>query len=77
LLFLIKFINEIVYSHGGDKISSLSNRALQEVQDLTSIMSLTKEIPFCYQMNYPRKLFHASFKSEDKQNIFISECQCC
>jgi hypothetical protein len=56
-------------------MSSLLNRSLQELQDLTPIMSLT--FFFCnvntvlLSENYRRKLFHTSLKSESKQNKLI------
>jgi hypothetical protein len=40
-LFVMKFFNEYIYSHGTVEICSLLNRSLQEVRDLTPIMSLT------------------------------------
>jgi hypothetical protein len=39
-LFVMKF-NENIYPHERVKISSLLNRSLQELQDLTPIVSLT------------------------------------
>jgi hypothetical protein len=67
-LFVIKFIDKNIYSHGRVKISSLWNRYTQEVWDLTPIMSLTIHI---YEVNSSKVLLYIHIHKSFHQNTNI------
>jgi hypothetical protein len=71
----MKSINENIYPHGKVKISSLLNRSLHKLKDLTSNMSLA--IFFCnvntflLSVDLSKKLFHSSLMSVSMQNKLV------